>query len=104
LYFYWERTGKAEVKEFMLQGLEKVYKRQPRDVIAGGGWGSNDLFPAWAAYQLTGNDKYIEDNYPFMRFLMSRNGFPWSGFEMHPYLCELDRRGVLERFCGAEKG
>ena len=63
------------------------------------GWACNDLFPAWAAYTLTGDDKYIEDNYTFLQFLMDRTGgFPWGGVDMHFYLAELDRRGALARF------
>lgn len=99
LFFYWERTGRDDVKKFLERVLPQGYLRHPRDTVRGG-WGANDLFPAWAAWQLTGDDKFIEDNYPFFRFLMRRSeGFPWGGIDMHPYLAELDRRGVLAEFC-----
>ncbi len=100
LFFYWERTGRDDIKEFLMRVLPQGYKRHPRDLIAHAGWGANDLFPAWAAYQLTGEDRFIEDNYPFLRFLMRRQEkFMWGGIDMHPYLSELDRRGTLARFC-----
>lgn len=103
LFFYYERTGKADVKAFLARCLDKVYKRVPGPL---GGWACNDLFPAWAAFMLTGEDKYIEDNYLFLRFLMKREGgFPWGGNDMHFYLGELDRRATLAGFCtmsGAE--
>jgi len=97
LFFYYERTGKQEVKDFLARCLDKVYHYKPGPL---GGWACNDLFPAWAAYALTGDDKYIEDNYQFLRFLMQREGgFPWGGNDMHFYLGELDRRGKLAEFC-----
>jgi hypothetical protein len=97
VFFFWEQTGRADVKEFLVRCLDKVYRYRPGHLV--GGWASNDLFPAWAAYQLTANDKYIEDNYPFLQFLMQRHeNFPWGGVDMHFYLAELDRRGTLERF------
>ena len=87
------------MKEFLDPSLDKIYLLRPGRILEG--WACNDLFPAWAAYQLTGNDKYIEDNYPFLHFLMQRQGnFPWGGVDVQPYLAELDRRGALERFCG----
>jgi hypothetical protein len=64
------------------------------------GWACNDLFPAWAAYALTGEDKYIEDNYTFLQFLIDTPGFfPWGGMDLHYYLAELHRRGTLDLFC-----
>ena len=97
-FFYHERTGEEDVKAFLVKVLPKVCRRTPGDVIAGG-WACNDLFPAWAAYALTGDDKYIEDNYDFLRLLMKREGpFPWGGVDVHYYLNELDRRGVLDEF------
>jgi len=100
LFFYYERTGKAEVKEYLVKMLDKVYKKPPKPFVMG--WAANDLFPAWAAYELTGDDKYIEDNYPFLQFLMEREGnFPWGGVDMHFYLAELHRRGTLSRFARA---
>jgi hypothetical protein len=96
LFFYWERTGDAAVREFLVRCLDKVYQRRPGPLA---GWACNDLFPAWAAYTLTDADKYIEDNYPFLKFLMERDGnFPWGGVDLHFYLAELDRRGTLSRF------
>lgn len=98
-FFYYERTGKKAVRDFLVKCLEKAYLRDPATGGVGG-WASNDLFPAWAAYELTGDDKYIVDNYPFFKMLMKRQGnFPWGGVDMHYYLNELDRRGVLEEFC-----
>lgn len=98
LFFYYELTRKKEVKDFLVRCLDKVYLFKPAEMQ--GGWACNDMFPAWAAYVLTGNDKYLEDNYPFLRFLMERpGGFPWGGNDMHFYLGELDRRGALEQFC-----
>jgi hypothetical protein len=97
LFFYYERTGDREVKDFLIEMLDKVYLQRPGQMTMG--WACNDLFPAWAAYTLTGDNKYIEDNYPFLQFLMQREGrFPWGGVDMHFYLGELHRRGVLARF------
>lgn len=97
LFFYYERTGRDDVKDFLVRCLDRVYRRDPGMMA---GWACNDLFPAWAAYALTGDDRYIEDNYAFFRFLMQRPGdFPWGGMDVHYYLAELDRRGVLGRFC-----
>jgi len=98
LYFYYERTGKPEVKDFLLRCLDKVYLKSAGLLI--GSWAQNDLFPAWAAYKLTGEVKYLEDNYLFLDFLMKREGsFPWGGNDMHFYLGELEQRGELARFC-----
>ena len=97
---YWERTGREDVKEFLVRCLSnpKVYLLTARR-LAAGGWACNDLFPAWAAWRLTGDDKFITDNYPVLRLLMKRSGkFPWGGVDVHYYLGELDRRGVLEDF------
>lgn len=100
LFFYWERTGRDDVKALLLRCLQKVYLIEPGTREAG--WGGNDLFPAWAAYTLTGDDKYIADNYPFFRYLMDRPGdFPLGGMDVHYYLAELDRRGALQGFCTA---
>ena len=100
LFFYYEQTGDEEVREFLVQMLDKIYLHRPRNIVMG--WAVNDLFPAWAAYELTGDDKYIEDNYPFLQFLMEREGnFPWGGVDMHFYLAELHRRGTLSRFAHA---
>lgn len=99
VFFYYERTGREDVKRFLVDALPRVYLHRPGHMV--GGWACNDLFPAWAAYALTGEDRFIEDNYPFLRFLMDRPGnFPWGGVDMHYYLAELDRRGTLERFAG----
>ena len=96
-FFYYERTGREDVKEFLVRCLDKVYLRKPSSLYVG--WGANDLFPAWAAFALTGEDRYIEDNYPFLRLLMRQPGaFPWGGVDMHYYLNELDRRGTLGDF------
>jgi len=97
LFFYYERTGRQEVKDFLISCLDKVYLREQAPLI---GWACNDLFPAWAAYALTGEDKYIEDNYTFLQFLIDTPGvFPWGGMDLHYYLAELHRRGTLDLFC-----
>lgn len=98
VYFYHEVTQEKDVRAFLERVLEKIYKRT-FDGLGRGGWACNDLFPAWAAYQLTGNDKYITDNYLFLEVLMKRQGnFPWGGNDMMFYLNEVHRRGELERF------
>ena len=95
-FFYYERTQKEEVRLFLLEVLDKIYKYSPEQVGVGG-WASNDLFPAWAGYTLSGEDRFIEDNYLFLRALMNKEGnFPWAGVDMHYYLAELDERGTLE--------
>ncbi len=96
-FFYYERTGRPDVKDFLVKCLTnpKVYLRTPAS-LAHGGWACNDLFPAWAASQLTGDPKYLADNVPFLQLMMRRpQGFPWGGVDMHYYLGELDRRGEL---------
>jgi hypothetical protein len=99
LFFYYERTGKNEVKDVLVSVLDKVYLHRPKNFVLG--WAVNDLFPAWAAYALTGDDKYIEDNYPFLQFLMQRPGkFPWGGVDVHFYLAELHRRDTLAQLAG----
>ncbi|MCE9589294.1 MAG: hypothetical protein K8S99_02085 [Planctomycetes bacterium] len=97
LYFFYELTGREDVKEFLIGALGKVYKFRPGHMP--GGWGCNDMFPCWALYKLTGDRAILEDNYPFLNFLMERKeGFPWGGNDMHFYLGELDRLGELEQF------
>jgi hypothetical protein len=97
LFFYQERTGRRDVREFLAGMLDKIYKREPGNIVMG--WACNDLFPAWAAYELSGDARYLEDNYPFLRFLMTREGnFPWGGVDMHFYLGALDQIGALEKF------
>lgn len=97
LFFYYERTGDESVREFLVRVLPFAYQRSFTDMA--GGWGANDLFPAWAGYQLTGDDRYIEDNYPFLRVLMRRpERFAWSGVDVMYYFHELHRRGVLAEF------
>ena len=97
LFYYYERTGREDVKDFLARSLDKVYLREQGPME---GWACNDLFPAWAAYALTGDDKYIEDNYSFLQFLMDRPGtFPWGGVDIHFYLGELHRRKTLDLFC-----
>ena len=97
LYFYWELTGLDEVKTFLTDCLRKVYFKKAGYMKPG--WASNDLFPTWALYKLTGDKTVLEDNYPFFEYLMGRNGgFPWGGVDMHFFLGELDRLGDLEQF------
>ena len=98
VYFYYEATGEKDVREFLIRMLDKCYKRT-FSALGAGGWACNDLFPAWAAYQLTGELKYLEDNYLFLEVLMKRNGiFPWGGSDVMFYLNQLHQLGVLERF------
>jgi hypothetical protein len=98
VYFYHEVTQEKDVKKFLVRVLEKAYKRS-FDGLGRGGWACNDLFPAWAAHQLTGDEKYITDNHLFFEVLMKRQGnFPWGGNDVMFYLNELHRRGELERF------
>lgn len=95
LFFYYELTGDADVKQFLTRCLAKVYKFRPGHMV--GGWACNDMFPCWALYKLTGDARVLEDNVPFLRFLMERKeNFPWGGNDMHFYLGELDRLGMLE--------
>jgi hypothetical protein len=97
LFHYYERTNRKEVKEFLVRCLDQVYRREPGPMS---GWACNDLFPAWAAYALTGEDRYIEDNYTFLQFLMDLPGsFPWGGVDLQFYFGELHRRGALDGFC-----
>ena len=95
------KTGKTdqEVKDFLVRSLKNVYLHPAKSAITGGGWACNDLFPAWAIYTLTGERRYLEDNFPFLKALMDRPGnFPWGGNDMHFYLGELDRLGLLGQF------
>ena len=99
--FYYEATGREEVRDFLVNclSLEKIYKNKPAQ-LANGGWGCNDLFPAWAAYHLTGEDRFLKENYPFLRFMMERQGnFPWGGVDVMYYLNALHEAGELEQFC-----
>ena len=51
-----------------------------------------------ACHKLTGDRAVLEDNYPFLQFLMDRpERFPWGGNDMHFYLGELDRLGELDK-------
>lgn len=99
-FFYYEACGKPEVKDFLVKclSLPSVYRRTPSQ-CARGGWGCNDLFPAWAAYTLTGDDRFLKENHPFLKYLMSRDRFPWGGVDVHYFLNALHERGELERFC-----
>lgn len=98
-FFYYELTGRKEVKDFLVKSLKVVYHRPAKTALAGGGWGANDMFPCWALYQLTGEKKYLQDNYPFLRALMGKTeNFAWGGNDMHFFLGEVDRLGDLEQF------
>ncbi len=99
-YFYYEASGKEAVKQFLLTCLSQppVYLRSPRQ-LGSGGWACNDLFPAWAAYTLSGEKHFLTDNYPFLRCLMSRDRFPWGGVDMHYYLNALHELKELDPFC-----
>ena len=92
-------TGRREVKDFLVKSMQNVYFFPAKQAITGGGWACNDMFPAWALYALTGERKYLEANYPFLRALMAKpSNFMWGGIDMHFYLGELDRLGELEQF------
>ncbi|MFP4027009.1 MAG: hypothetical protein ACLFWL_04395 [Candidatus Brocadiia bacterium] len=100
-FHYYEASGKEEVKDFLVDVLSKenIYKITPARVEKGG-WACNDLFPAWAVWQLTGDDKFLKDNFPFLEYMMDREGtFPWTGVDVMYYLNALHERGELEEFC-----
>jgi len=99
-FFYYEASGKQEVKDFLVKclSLPSVYRRVPAQ-CARGGWACNDLFPAWAAYALTGEDRFLKENHLFLKYLMSRDRFPWGGVDVHYFLNALHERGELEAFC-----
>lgn len=96
MFFYWERTKDREAKDVLVAALEKVYKADYR-MLAGNGWGAYDLFPAWAAYTLTGKGWYLEDNYDFAKILLKRNDGMQPLIDVMYYFNELDKRGVLEK-------
>lgn len=97
-FFFYELTGRKEVRAFLVKCLKNVYLCPANKAATGGGWASNDLFPAWALYALTGERRYLEDNYPFLRALIQRQrNFDWGGNDMMFYLGELDRLGELAR-------
>ena len=60
---------KKAIAEFLAFALDKIYKRTFGQ-LAHGGWACNDLFPAWAGWAITGEDRYIEDNIEFVRVLL----------------------------------
>jgi|GEM_PF-964912 len=96
-FFYHELTGLKAVKDFLVKSLRRVYHFPAKNAQMPGGWGCNDMFPAWALYKLTGERKVLEDNIPFVRAIMEKPAnFPWGGIDMHPYLAELDKLGMLE--------
>jgi hypothetical protein len=89
------------VKDFLDRSLrvKRIYKLTPAR-LAAGGWACNDLFPAWAAWKITGEDRFLTDNYPFLRFMMERQGnFPWAGVDVMYFLNALHERGDLDSFC-----
>jgi hypothetical protein len=95
LYFYYELTGRQDVKDFLIKALRKAYFFKAGYFKPG--WAANDMFPAWALYKLTGEVQVLKDNIPFLKFLMERpDKFMWGGNDMHFYLGELDRLGLLE--------
>ena len=99
-FFYWEISGHEEVRDFLLRCLtrESVYRLTP-ERLARGGWACNDLFPAWAAWKLTGDTRYLHENHAFFRLLMKRpEKFPWGGVDMHYFLNALDQLNELETF------
>jgi hypothetical protein len=100
-FFYYEATRREEVRDFLIRTLsiEDVYKLTPARREKGG-WACNDLFPAWAAWKLTGEEKFLTDNHPFLEYMMGREGkFPWAGVDVMYYLNALHERGELEEFC-----
>ena len=95
-FFYYEITNSPQVRNFLIKALKQIYYFPPKKAFMAGGWGCNDMFPAWALYKLTGARKYLEDNIPFVKTLMVKGNFPWGGNDMHFYLAELDKLGLLE--------
>jgi hypothetical protein len=99
LFFFHERTGDAAVKALLMKALPKVFRLTPARYAAGG-WACNDLFPAWAAYTLSGDKRFLEENYAFLTYLLRQSGsFAWGGVDVHYYLAELDKLGALPQFC-----
>lgn len=101
VFRFWERTGREDVRAFLVRclTLPAIYRVTPQR-IARGGWACNDLFPAWAASQVTGDDRYIAENIPILRYLMDRaGGFPWGGVDMHYYLNALHDSHRLADLC-----
>jgi hypothetical protein len=100
-FHYYEATDREEVRDFLIRvlSIEDVYKLTPAR-LEQGGWACNDLFPAWAGWKLTGDEKFLTHNYPFLRYMMERPGkFPWTGVDVMYYLNALHERGELEAFC-----
>ncbi|OGV61126.1 MAG: hypothetical protein A2498_12750 [Lentisphaerae bacterium RIFOXYC12_FULL_60_16] len=96
-FHYYELTGLKVVKDFLVKALRQVYHFPAKKAFMPGGWGCSDMFPAWALYTLTGEQKVLEDNIPFLKTHMEKQGnFPWGGVDWHFYLAELDRLGILE--------
>jgi hypothetical protein len=99
LFFYYERTQDAAAKTLLLKALPRAFRRTPAQYAAGG-WACNDLFPAWAAYTLSGDRGFLEQNYEFLRYLLRQPGaFAWGGVDVHYFLAELDKLGELKQFC-----
>jgi hypothetical protein len=103
-FFYYEaaqdETARAEVKDFLVTclSLPQIYRKSPASVV-NGGWACNDLFPAFAAHALTGDERFLVENHPFLRYLMEQPRFHWGGVDMHYYLKALHDRGELDAFC-----
>lgn len=100
-FLYYEATGDDDVREFLVKclSIDSVYRLTPARLVKGG-WACNDLFPAWAAWALTGDEHFLIDNHPFLRFMMHRDGrFPWGGVDVMYYLNALHERGELAQFC-----
>jgi hypothetical protein len=96
MFFLWERTQDKKIGDFLAKALRKVYK-VTYDQIARGGWACNDLFPAWAGYQVTGDDSFITDNIDIVHHLLTRPAnIPWGGVDVMYYFHELHKRGLLE--------
>ncbi len=100
-FFYYEASGKQEVKDFLVKclSLPGIYIRTPAQ-CARGGWACNDLFPAWAAFALTNDSRFLTDNRDFLKYLMSLNRFPWGGVDVHYFLNALHERGELDAYSG----
>lgn len=97
-FAYYEVTGKKAVRDFLVKALRQVYYFPPKQAFMPGGWGCADMFPAWALYQLTGERKVLEDNIPFLKAHLAKQGkFPWGGVDWYPYLDALDRLDILEK-------
>ena len=99
--FFITKPRASRSQSFLIKflSLPDIYILKPAR-CAKGGWACNDLFPAWAAFALTNDSRFLKDNHDFLRYLMTQDRFPWGGVDMHYFLNALHERGELEAFCG----